>query len=815
MLGTLLYFQLAPPDAAPTRSRGEPVAAQRPRLSFSSEEEPPLPEPSLARSGAQGAEAQEPDAPDLPGTVSVWGTVTDANGRPLEGALVSAAPHELSLAETDAEAHTDAQGRFRLRSLEPGSYEVSFQLERFLSQELKGYSVTQRPEPLSIQLQPAPVIKGRVVDASGNPLAKATVSLYRIGQRASPSSEEEVEEPREVNIVDGEVTVYEAETRTGPDGTFILDTPAPERWRVHVEREGFSPVHRHVTSPARDVWLVMGSGASVEVSVVDERDRPVPGAQLDLRSEAHGSRGRIKASADEAGHAVLQGLEPGAYSIAASPPDGKGFRVASAQLSLRGELTQRVRLRFDAGQSLLGIVVDRAGRPIADVEFRARPGKWPSDEVLASLSLSQERLERLDYLAPHTTRSGKDGRFVLPHLLPVPYLLQFEKLGYTLAGSAEDVANPERSGMLRAEPGQGELRVVLMDLGRVSGRVVRADGEPITSFELDGTPHTSPDGTFITAAGPPGRHMLSVLAPGVGGLQQEYEAREGQDVDVGDLVLGEGRPVHVRVVEASSALPLRHVELELREEPKGRTLDPVELGYDGEPITDLAGRCELPDVPARPLGLTATHKGYEPAHVVLGPEEREVTLRLRRWATVRGRVLIGGVPMSKGEVHFYTPEGERVEQLQVSGGGFSSQLLRPGRYVARAVCDGCEEPEPAFRHRWVQVPGPGETLVLELEDMRAGATVEVLTFPSLVRLDLIEGRHPVPTEGGQIQAALVLRHPKERTVEPLSYIFRNVPAGVYTLLGLQELNDGRMSHVRQELEVPATGVVRLELKPRQ
>jgi hypothetical protein len=843
-LAALLYLHFASaesslPSGADTPSSAAPRASRPASLP---------PSASLTSTPAEASPEQAPSTDeeavaDTPGTLSLRGRVTDPAGQPLAGVVVQAFPPSDSEAETQSRARTDIQGRFRLRTLVPGLYVLRFDRELFLSQFVQ-YELTKSPGPLAITLQPAPAIQGKAVDAAGNPLGGVEVGLYPSRHPPTPANAA----PGELTIeaLGEDPPVAQSSTKTRPDGSFILDTPEPGPWLVRTQHEGFIAVELETSSPSKDVWLVLGAGASVEVSVVDEHDQPVPHASVGLWQEPGEPVLALQATADSQGHTVLHGLAPGQYQLVATPPQEQGFRMVTAPLSVRSEQPQRVQLKFEPGQHLSGIVVDSAGRPVAEADVVLRffeTSAIKADKPLASV---RARLSTQQLRAPLATRTGSDGHFMVQHLRMVDYQVSVKKPGYTLANPSG--LNESLVGNVPiASPAQGELRIVLDYKGRVSGRVVRAsDGEPLTSFEIDGKSYTSPDGTFTVTSGEPGSHVLDILAPGVGGLRQKYTALAGQDVALGDIVLGDGRPLRVRVEDSVTGQPLVRVHLSLmdkallpgastespaqlspqqfqlfeepEEEPAATAhlpLSRVELGLGGLPTTDGGGYCQLPDVPSRPLVLTAVHDGYEVGEVAVGATERELTVRLRAWATLQGHVSAGGQPIAQGQVSVYTTTAIFVTRLQVKQGWYSGHRVAPGHYLLRADCIDCPSPKPVFLGQEVTVPGPLEVLSVDFQDS-SGATLEVHTPEELQRLVLVlvRGQHPALTHPTQLRLLNPLRHPGERLKEESGYLFRSVPAGHYTLLGYYVQLDETYAFLRDEVDVPAEGELELQLTPK-
>jgi protocatechuate 3,4-dioxygenase beta subunit len=138
------------------------------------------------------AEAQTPSksSADPVNTISISGTVVKADtGEPLKKVSVALWSNER---QTSYEAFTDAEGRFKLKNVQPGRYRLWASHEGYVSAAYQEKTSRRRAPTLVLtggqelrdvvfRLQRAPVITGRVVDEDGEPIqgANVTVSAYR------------------------------------------------------------------------------------------------------------------------------------------------------------------------------------------------------------------------------------------------------------------------------------------------------------------------------------------------------------------------------------------------------------------------------------------------------------------------------------------------------------------------------------------------------------------------------------------------------------------------------------------------------------
>jgi protocatechuate 3,4-dioxygenase beta subunit len=685
-----------------------------------------------------------------------------------------------------------------------------------LDRELFSPSITSRPETLELPLQDAVLVQGTVVGEDGQPVAGVSLFLFDPAAQGRPRSLDH--------------------TETSEAGTFSLEAPEPGEYRVKLSHPEFLETEEAVAAPAQNVRLVLRTGASVEVEVVDEAGQPVAQAHVELiptAPEVRSYRGRTGFT-DEAGGVTLRGVEPGRQVVVASTPVDQPARTVMRELEFQGSERRRVRLQFEEGQRLSGVVVDAAGQPVAGAEVRATPAAMVGSREYeeADLAPIAERLESEWFSGLDSPRlTGPDGRFSVPHLRPGTWLVTALKAGYSFDGAVtgRKVRSVGPLSGVLVEAGVSEVRLVLARVGHVHGRLVRADGSPITRFQLNERLQEDERGAFRWPISSTGEAVLAFAAPGLAGTVRKVPVRESVDVELGEVVMAPGRPVRVRVVDARTAEPVVGARVDLRDpadvDPdEERSLlfrmpeEPPEAA-PGQKVyvsprlvqTDQDGTVELPNVEARPLLLRVEHADYLDARSPLGAGQRDITIALQRGARLEGEVRAGGQLVESGAVRLKTPGGTTIDYARITDGTYSAGPLEAGRYIVEADPSYDMRPPPVFLPKSVEVPASG-TVRLDLEAQEQGATLELRTSEPVDEILLVPGQPPLPGTWEQIWSTFVIAR-RSRTDREQRVSFLKVPPGRYTLFAVRDWHEHELEMHREEVEIPNLGTVPLELQP--
>lgn len=244
--------------------------------------------------------------------VTVRGRVTDRDGEPLNGVLVSATtrlgPHSGQSTGDSIAARTAPDGFFRLEAVALSGVEITANLEGYRSRSLHDPS-PDSDEILHIVLDRDIVLTGQVTDARGEPASGAIVQVApshpggrrHAGHGFSVGSDGRFEEH---GLRPGTVTL-QAFTETAISELVEL-TIDEERWHYQV---------RLMLNPTATLegHVVSADGAAVaDAGVHVELDEGAP-VLLEKASES--------ASTDSAGNFLLRHLEAGLYVVRVAHPE--------------------------------------------------------------------------------------------------------------------------------------------------------------------------------------------------------------------------------------------------------------------------------------------------------------------------------------------------------------------------------------------------------------------------------------------------------------------------------------------------------------
>jgi protocatechuate 3,4-dioxygenase beta subunit len=400
-------------------------------------------------------------------------------------------------------AETDAEGRFRVERVAPGSHVVAVVAPGFAPQRLTAdVGTAGTPVDLGdVVLETGLQIRGRVRDKAGSPIADAQINGFN--RRGFGGG----------NML---------QARGEADGTFVIAGVQPGTYRLTARAYGYGEVSKSAEAGGDVVEFVMDAAGSVTGTAVDEAGRPVDAFRVTARPvvEETGMRfpPRFELIADAEGHFILDNLAPATYVLQVSAPDRADGVVSSVKIA-PGATVDVGRLRLGAGGIVRGTVVDGGGTPVVGATVTARAGQsfgpQPANEAV----------------------SDGGGAFEIKGL-PTGAV--------TVSGRHPNYADGRVTGV-DVDPARGpsEVRLVLAQGGRVQGSVRRRDGAGVPnvliqvspmqrdggfSFPGDNIQTTGADGTFSVDRLPAGRAKVMMLVGGAG----QFQTGPSRDVEIVD-----------------------------------------------------------------------------------------------------------------------------------------------------------------------------------------------------------------------------------------------------------------------------------------
>jgi protocatechuate 3,4-dioxygenase beta subunit len=428
---------------------------------------------------------------------------------------------------------------------------------------------------------------------------------------------------------------------------------------VYVSAPGHDGTQVNPTS--RDVHVSLSAPAALEVEVRDAAGLPAADAEVWVSSIDFWPPRQVRA--DPAGIARLEGLGRGTYDLRAR----RGSEVSVSAPSLTLERGQQARAR-------LSLV---PGRFVA-VVVRAAEGEGAAPVPGADVTLVEDGLSPF----PLAARTAADGTATLGPAPPVNAVINVRADGFM----PESVQVPSRSDR--------PLAVALVRGGRLSGRVVDAEGRPIDGARLEVV------GNDVRGR-PIARHSGTLEAPR--GFFERSLAAPLPLVPMGELgVLAGPLPV--------PGMP------------------PVAPAPTSAWVSDLDGNYQIEDLPPGRLRVLARHPDYmealsEPVTLVSG-SSAHLQLVLEHGASLGGRVLDPlGRPVAGARLEVLSPRATPSSALSGADGYFAFRAVptRVDLLVARPE----ERQRFVLRRSIALAPGEAREIELTLPAERPVLTVTV------------------------------------------------------------------------------------------
>ena len=577
---------------------------------------------------------------------------------PLGGVVVRATREGTTPAEDPGvAARTDAEGRFTLDGVTPGSWRVEVEGSGF--ETLRRVGVAAPSEGLALTVRSMATLEGQVVDAHGEPARGATVTLSGSG----------VWPPRSFAVLDdGRFRVAEL-----PGGVYEL--------RASRDDDLAEPVAPLLLEPgeSREQRMELRAGATLSGLVLDaQTTRPIEGARVVVTEDALSMAPRA-VTTDASGRWRVAGLLRRSHQVAvraAGYASRTGLRAEPG-----GEATE---LRLDRSARVEGRVVDARGRPVhrarVDVSVLDLDGRVT---VLSGASVAfRDALFDAQQRGPQPLRPAGElgvvpGRVPIVPIEPTMQGLEVDEaaVGFVTDADGRFVVEDVPPGVVRvaashpmyvrAEAEGREVRpgetmtveLALREGGTLEGRAVTERGFPLRALALEvrvgnePAPRrmfTQPDGTFTLAA-VQGRVSVVALMGARPVARSEVEVADGATVRLTLTVNGALRRVEGRVVDRRG-FPVAGASVHMTAVERG------EMGTASS-VTSADGTFDTLIAGTRAVSFDVRHGDYAPRALRVDDVSRPVRIELSEGAELTMELRDDGCVTSPARVELRTTCG--------------------------------------------------------------------------------------------------------------------------------------------------------------
>ncbi len=440
---------------------------------------------------------------ELPQGITLEGSITSVEGNE----PVAAAEISLRVSRRlQRRARTDDSGRFEIAGLVAGSLdEVVVRASGFSTAAFSDVTIAddRESQTLDLVMEPAATVAGRVVDAAGEGVFRAEVTMLPVvetdfgGWDGVRQTFRRSQRHRETTRTDSQGAFHFAEIDSGLG--FRLQVTHPD-YQSYVS-EDFDVASG---SEATGIELVLARGGEVVFFVTDPDSTPVAGARVRFELQQQDEL-VVDNSVEESGGARRSRERPGRdrgerrrrferafreFTGEADPlpsfrrssgPDGtvrfaglaagdyvysishRGFQSIAGVATVAEESEQSVVAVLPFEHLITGVVVDGSGQPVGGAEVRARPVSVDSSSLNIALIPDRRQLEG-------SARSKEDGTFRIGQLAPGTYELRVRARGFVELVVGQVTTDTS-------------LEIVLERYGSVSGQVFSGgSGLPLQRF---------------------------------------------------------------------------------------------------------------------------------------------------------------------------------------------------------------------------------------------------------------------------------------------------------------------------------------------
>ena len=472
-------------------------------------------EPLKTPTGRQPRPATGPDRPEQapvpgPGRMFVMGVVLDPTGKPAARVPVDIigrprAPWVATREHVDArvlvgKGETDADGRFRFdaaRTTADGFFEV------YALASAPGFGLGWVPlnadakEPaVQIRLRPEQVIRGKLVDVQGQPVAGVELQIWSVGRPNVPQAKGGYDGVSMGNPPPPEgLRVWPRNVVTDNQGQFTV-TGVGRNVTVgfHIRDRRFASAGFQVRTDDLDgrktVTEALRPAVTIEGRVLAaDTGQPIPQALVEVGLTLGGGGSRHRA--DDQGHFSANVQVAQNYRVQAFPPEGQPYLMAQIEFEwTKGAVKKEIDVKLPRGVVIHGKVVEGGtGRALPDASVQYIPmGNRPNLSMASGSDTTVASQQDGTYQI--TVQPGEGHLFVFGR--PSDFIL--EAIGSrTIRSGQPGGVRHYAHGIIRYKVKAGdqphEITAVLRTGKTIKGRVVGPNDQTVEHAMIISTLH--------------------------------------------------------------------------------------------------------------------------------------------------------------------------------------------------------------------------------------------------------------------------------------------------------------------------------------
>lgn len=571
------------------------------------------------------------------------------------------------------------------------------------------------PRPAATAPKATPVLAGRVQDASGNPVAGASVFAV--------NSEGFMPMPIDGESFDAGGRNKRAKATTSADGTFELADLHSGVVRLAVRKPGFAPYDKQnigLAAEARQELdpIALEASVVIEGRVIDSRGRGVGGAKLLRGSDSGGmlvfgpGGKRLKNAMGETapdGSFRLDQIASGVWSLVVATEDHPD-KKESGVTERPGQVVRGLTLTLDDGFEIAGRVTGAPEGGLSSAYVRANPQSRGEGSVVMSF----DELGGIDVGGEgREAELSKDGSFVVRGLRDgQSYALQVRKRGgdffMQTSQSASVTATAGDRGVLLPFQPEGALVFQVID-ARTKQPITRFDVQsgvrwPMPLLDDNQKPiRNHEDGRVrvgnLRPKSDSDRVRLTIEAAGYREFSRDdISVALGRETDLGVIALEPAPVVSVTVLDSKTGAPVAGARVtlsEVEDEPPAgsrRFRQTIRVEDEGGDVSVDDGRSRSAKTDEQGV---ATINSFEESKCRVRVEHRD-------HAPYQSEVFTPG-------------KGELVERVAKLSGGGSVKLTLLSARGERVPSSRIDHRAPGTNDEFMGLPSRGNALVTNSE----------------------------------------------------------------------------------------------------